>query len=968
MQENLLENLNEEQLKAVTFGEGPLMIIAGAGTGKTTVITQRIAWLIEQGRAKPDEVLALTFTEKAATEMEERVDRLLPIGYVDLWISTFHAFCERVLRDHSIEIGLPYEFKLLTEVDALLMMRRNFERFDLDYYRPRGNPTKFVKALMTHFSRLKDETITPDEYLEHAQNLKLDSDATDDVATENSRILELANAYHTYQQILLEHGALDFGDLIAYTIELLKKRPNILKKYQEQFKYMLVDEFQDTNFAQYELVKLLAGKSSNLTVVGDDDQSIYKFRGASLSNILRFREDYPNAQRIILNRNYRSSKEILEKAYGLIQKNNPNRLEAREQLDKRLHAQTEIPGIVEHHHLKTEADEVKKTIELILELQQREQAAWSDFCILVRANDSAQPFTASLDKAGIPYRFLAMSGLYTKPIIVDALAHMRVIDQENDSPSMYRVISHRTLGLSETDIAQLTLHCRKKSTSLTAAMKSAASMFQISPEGHARISEILATLGALATAAKRLPVSELFLEVIKSTGLHGDVLQLSEFDQQEQFGYLQKFFERLKKFEASQDDPTLHHFLAEFEHERDAGEAGALATDPELGPDVVNVMTVHASKGLEFPFVFIVNLVEQRFPSQRRGDPIEIPSGLIKDRVEGDPKDHHLEEERRLFYVAMTRAKRGLFLLSAEDYGGTRKRKRSRFLTELDLESKLTNQIRNELEQPKQQPKPSEARHTLPQRVSFTQIAAFSTCPLQYKFAHVLKVPVFGRHSLSFGKTMHNTLQKFMELILQQQDKPQASLFDVPKAVEIPEKSKLMKLLEESWIDEWYPSETIREEYRQKAKESLNGFYEEVKQQLPRVAFLEKGFTLKIGDVTVKGRIDRADQCEDGIEIIDYKTGKPKEKLSWDDRKQLILYQLAAESCFDPVLKVKKLTYHYLEDNSRVSFEAKEKEKEKLEAEILATVEAIKSSGFKPTPGFHCQYCDFKDICEFSEA
>lgn len=980
MPDNLLENLNEEQLVAAMHADGPLMIIAGAGTGKTTVITHRIAWLIEQGKAKPEEILALTFTEKAASEMEERVDRLLPMGYLDLWISTFHSFCERILRAHAIEIGVPHEFTLLNEVDAMLLVRKHFDEFQLDYYRPRGNPTRFVKALLSHFSRLKDETITPQEYLDYAESLQMNADTSEGVAAEDNgeelaeiaRVKELANAYHRYQQLLLDNNALDFGDLIAYTIELFKKRPNILKKYQEQFKFILVDEFQDTNFAQYELVKMLAKGHGNIAVVGDDDQSIYKFRGASLSNIMRFRDDYPNAKSIILNKNYRSTKEILGHAYELIQKNNPDRLEAREELDKSLHAQTEELGLVKHLHCKTVDEEVEQTVKTILDIQQKEHTRWSDFAILVRANESAKPFAAALERLGIPYRFLAMAGLYTKPVILDALAFMRAVDQPHDSPSMYRILSHPRLGVSETVISQLTLYSRRKASSLADSMKNAGVITEIGPDGQGGIRDILHTLSELASSAKRLPVSEFFVEVMKHGGLLGDIRQMSEFEQQEQFGYLQQFYERLKKFESAHDDVTLHHFLEEFEHERDAGESGSLATDIEAGPDVVNIMTIHASKGLEFPYVFIVNMVEQRFPAQNRKDPIDIPAKLVKDKAVGDEKLHHIQEERRLFYVAMTRAKKGLFLLSAEDYGGTRKRKPSRFLQEINLTQHKSeiNSGADAFEKKQEAQKQTEAHYTLPASISFTQVAAFSTCPLQYKFAHILKVPVFGRHSLSFGKTMHNTLQKFTELIYEQQLKPQTSLFDNQEenTVDVPDKRILLDLYKECWIDEWYPSQAIREEYMQKGKESLSRVYEDVKKSPPNIAHIEKGFTLKIGDITVKGRIDRIDHDGDGVEIIDYKTGSPKDKLSWQDKRQLVLYQLAAETCFDPPLKVNRLSYHYLEDNSKVSFEAKEKEKEKLEQEILNTVDAIKSSDFSADPGFHCQYCDFKDICEFSQA
>ena len=268
---DLLKGLNTEQKKAVTHNGGPLLIVAGAGTGKTTVITRRLAYLVEQGLARTDEILALTFTDKAAGEMEERIDAIMPYGYVDLWISTFHSFCQRILKDYGLEIGLDPDAKLLDDTGQWMLIRKNLKAFNLDHYKPLGNPTKFIRALVKHFGRLKDEMITPEEYLAFAEKLALDSDSiefisrtakNDNEATgqEIKRIQEVAHAYHTYQKLLTETGKLDFGDLINHTIKLLQERPAIRRELQHKFKYILVDEFQDTNWAQFELVKLLAGE------------------------------------------------------------------------------------------------------------------------------------------------------------------------------------------------------------------------------------------------------------------------------------------------------------------------------------------------------------------------------------------------------------------------------------------------------------------------------------------------------------------------------------------------------------------------------------------------------------------------------------------------------------------------------------------------------------------------------------
>jgi DNA helicase II / ATP-dependent DNA helicase PcrA len=991
MPDNLLENLNEEQLQAAMHRQGPLMIIAGAGTGKTTVITQRVAWLIEQKLAAPDEVLALTFTEKAATEMEERVDRLLPMGYVDLWISTFHAFCERILRDYGVEIGLSRNFKLLSEIDTWLLMRQNFDRFELDYYRPRGNQTRYLKSLLQHFSRAKDEVITPEEYLKFAEEEKanLDTKTSDDEATsEVVRLEELANAYHTYQQILLENDALDFGDLIMYTLELLQKRPKILKEVREKFKHVLVDEFQDTNLAQYDLIKLIAAPTNNITVVGDDDQSIYKFRGASLSNILQFEVDYPDATQVVLTKNYRTVQSILDHAYNFIQKNNPNRLETQPRekpLSKELKAHREEKGLVEHMHFATLDQEVEGVADRILELKKEyPEADWSDFGILVRANNSANNFLSALERCGIPYQFLALRGLYTKPVILDLLAWLHVIDNPYDSPSFYRILTHPMFEIDHNDLTKINFETYKQGRSLFEVLQKVNTIKGLSEATCQKTDKILSTLSDLTYEAKNKLVTEMVLTTMQKNGLLEYVQTLPEQDEHDDFRFLHQFFERVKRFEARADHKALKNFLFEFGFERDAGEEGSLQFDIESGPDMVKIMTVHGSKGLEFRFVFIVNLIDQRFPTVRRKDPIPLPEALIKEKLpEGDI---HLEEERRLFYVAITRAKEGLFLTSAEDYGGVRKRKMSRFLHELDLEEQATASEKDVVgpfvdQKVSAEKDPVESKsivYQIPKHFSFTQLAAFASCPLQYKFAHILKIPVFGKYQMSFGKTMHETLQEFFRVWIERQNTPQMNLLEgmTPATASgqiedtlagvnpIPIKlDELLEIYESEWIDEWYPNDKVRQEYKENGLESLKQYYAQVKQEQPQPNQLETGFTLKIDDLVLKGRIDRIDQIEGGIEIIDYKTGKAKDKLSSGDKKQLLIYQIAATECLG--LVPKKLTYHYLDNNTSHSFIGKPEELEKLKTELLKALDKIRESKFNASPGFHCKFCDFADICQF---
>lgn len=965
---DLLNNLNEQQAAAVTHKTGPLLIVAGAGTGKTTVVTRRIAWLIEQGLAKPQNILALTFTDKAAGEMEERVDQLLPYGYVELQISTFHAFCEKLLREYAAEIGLSRDFRVVSELDGWLLARRALDTFDLDYYRPLGNPTKYLRGLLTHFSRAKDAAITPDLYRAFVEQTD-GEDAT--------RLQELGNAYHTYQQILLENDAMDFGDLLLYVLKLLKERPRVLAELRKRFAYVLVDEFQDTNGAQYEIVKLIAAPNNNLTVVGDDDQSIYKFRGASLANILQFETDYPDAKRVVLINNYRSVQQILDHAHRFIQANNPRRLEAQGKLDKRLISSRPDEGVVGHLHLPTLDEETEAVALKIQELKDAHpESTWNDFAILTRSNDAAVPFLAALDRHRIPYQFMALRGLYAKPAILDIVAYLSVLVTPYDSPSFYRVLTHPMRKISPDAIAELSQYANRKGKPLSDACRFAAILTSLGEDNLIAIQKLNAELDHFRSLIASKKISELFVTIAREAGFVEYLNNLPERQKQESFRYLQQFYERVKRFEESHDHPVLKNFLEEFKVERESGEEGSLQFDPDAGPEVVRVMTVHASKGLEFQFVFVVSMIDQRFPSVARAEAIPLPDGLVVASTvveEGD--EWHLEEERRLFYVALTRAKEHVYLTSADDYGGARKRKLSRFLAELGFDKPDGKDAgkRDPFVEPGEPVAPAEPPVVihLPKQFSFTQLSAFRTCPLQYKFAHILKIPVFGKWTFTFGKTMHNTLHHFFLLWLERAGVKQASLFGsaptrtdgLPVTIE-----ELLALYNDSWQDDWYKDDAQREEYRKRGRDQLRAFYAYLGEHPPRPKFLEQDFTLKIGDAVIKGRIDRVDEAEGGVEIIDYKTGTPKDdkKLEASDKEQLLLYQMAATDILG--LNPVKLTYHYLEDNSQISFIGTEKDLLDLREKIQDRVNGIRTSKFGPTAGFHCKYCDFADICEYRQA
>lgn len=942
-----LKKLNQKQKEAVCHGEGPVLIVAGAGTGKTTVITSRLAYLIRQKQAKPEEVLAVTFTEKTAEEMEERVDKLLPYGYLDLWVSTFHALARRILEEHGLEIGLPIDFKLLDETAGWLLMRQNLEKFNLDYYRPLANPTSFIRALINHFSRCKDQAIYPEDYLKYAQKLK---------GEEKQKINEVARAYQAYQNLLLENNFLDFGDLINYCLKLFEKRPEILKEYQKKFKYILVDEFQDTNWNQYQLIKLLATPKNNLMVVADDDQAIYRFRGASFGNIVQFRKDFPLAKQIVLIENYRSSQNILDLAYQFIQQNNPRRLEVIEKINKKLMAAKEKSGQIEHLHLKTQQQQIQAVINKIVELIKKDkQAGFNDFAVLTRTNKDANIFSLALERAGLPYQFMARCGLYSKPVILDIIAYFKLLDNYHESASVYRLLNLPFLKITPDDLARITQYSHKKALSLYQALQELNLIAEISPAAMETINWILNLIKKHSELASRKNTGEVFVAFLHHSGY---LEFLAKEDKPEPLKHLNQFYDKIKTFEENNLDGRLRNFMAQLELELESGEQGKLTFDAETGPEMIRVMTVHAAKGLGFKYVFLVDLVDKKFPSTDRRELIEIPAALIKDIIpEGDV---HLEEERRLFYVAMTRAKNGLFFASADDYGGVQKKKLSRFLIELGYQ-KPTKQAKISLavaDTINKEPLPKASQNkkeALPSHFSFTQLRAFSVCPYQYRFAHLLKVPTRGRASFSYGKTIHNVLERF----LKENNKRKQTL------------NQLLKIYKGQWLDEWYESPRQKEEYYGVGERALKKFFADFKENKPEIVIingrpaLEQNFNLKINGSTFIGKIDRIDKAGEGVELIDYKTGAFKQKLSSDDKQQLLIYQMACEEIFK--LKPEKLTYYYLDEGEKVSFLGTEKDLAEQKQKMLEQIKAIENSHFGATPGWHCRYCDFKEICGYAE-
>src|SRR6188508_2509034 len=693
--EALLGGLNPDQLRAVTHGGGPLLVVAGAGTGKTQVITRRIAWLIATRRAKPSEILALTFTDKAADEMALRVDQLVPYGYTDTQIATFHAFGDRLIRDHALQLGLPPDVRVLSRAEAVIFLREHLFEFELDAYRPLGDPTRFLAALVTLFSRCKDEDISPEAYQQHAARLSaeaalVDAEAGVDGAAaseEAARQAELARAYARYQELLAQNGFIDFGDQVALALRLVRESPSARTAVAGRFRYILVDEFQDTNRAQAELVAALADGHRNVTVVGDDDQAIYAFRGAAVDNILAFNDRYPGARTVVLRRNYRSLAPVLDAAYRLVRFNDPDRLEVRAGIVKRLRAQRVSPTPAPVR-LEVFASGAEEADWLAAEIGRRIEAgaAPRDHAILVRANGHADPILRALNMAGIPWRFSGTSGLYARPEVRLLLAFLRAVADLESSVDVYALAASDVYGLGGEELTAIVNMARRRNRSVWAILEEVdrqPGILRLAPETRATVHRLVTDLRAYAEAAHAGPAGELLYRFLRGSGILGRLVGTDTPAAEEQLQNIARFFEIVRSQSALlADDRAI--FVAP--HLATLIEAGDDPATAELDPDAdaVAVLTVHKAKGLEFPVVFLPGMVAGRFPSGGRGDALTLPAGLGR----GLPPTAELAlaEERRLCYVAMTRARDELVLTHAADYGGARARRVSPFVLEaLDL-------------------------------------------------------------------------------------------------------------------------------------------------------------------------------------------------------------------------------------------------------------------------------------------
>ncbi|RGG35152.1 DNA helicase PcrA [Roseburia sp. AF22-2LB] len=637
---SIYDSLNEEQKKGVFTTEGPVLLLAGAGSGKTRVLTHRAVYLIEELGVNPYHILAITFTNKAAGEMRERIDDMVGYGSENIWVSTFHSTCVRILRRFIDHIGFGTNFTIYDTEDQKTIMKDICKRLEID--------TKMYKekSLLAAISSAKDELISPEAYALRAQG--------------DFRKMKEAAVYREYQQVLRKNNALDFDDLIVKTVELFQSDMEVLDYYQERFRYIMVDEYQDTNTAQFQLIKLLAGKYKNLCVVGDDDQSIYKFRGANIYNILNFEKEFPNAVTIKLEQNYRSTQNILNAANGVIANNVGRKA-------KRLWTENEEGEKIAFHQFETGFDEADYVAKDIRSKVREGLYHYGDCAVLYRTNAQSRLFEERFITASIPYKIVGGVNFYSRREIKDLLAYLKTIDNAMDDLAVRRIINVPKRGIGATTLSRVQDYADENGLTFYNALKMAEEIGTIG-RASAKIRPFVMLIQSMRSKLPYISVSELLQEIIEETGYVRELEAENTEEAQQRMENIDELISKAVTYEESEEEPTLSGFLEEV----------ALVADIDSvdeTQDYVVLMTLHSAKGLEFPQVYLAGMEDGLFPG----------FGAIC----AENPTAEIEEERRLAYVGITRAKERLSISCARMRmirGETQYNKVSRFVKEIPRE------------------------------------------------------------------------------------------------------------------------------------------------------------------------------------------------------------------------------------------------------------------------------------------
>ncbi|MGH9450041.1 MAG: ATP-dependent helicase [Terriglobia bacterium] len=1003
-----MPELNPEQTQAAEHGEGPLLVVAGPGTGKTRVITQRIVRLLqnasltsEHPRLQPENILALTFTEKAAGEMKHRVSQALPHLETLPAVSTFHAFCYQTLRKHH------EDRLLLDKIDVWIFLRRRMAHLGLEFYQKLAEPGAFLHDLNDFFSRCQDELIEPRDFELYVRKCEqrflsvvpapaADPGAKVREAEEIAKKKELARVFRTSRRMIEESGASSLGSLVSETVDLWRQNPAALEEARAQFRAVLVDEFQDTNYAQVELLKLLVPPPYAITAVGDDDQAIYRFRGASHGAFEMFGEAFPGHKIVYLTQNYRSTKHILRAAGAVIAHN--DRYAGKPALISS--GQDGLPVyVLKATNLESEAAWMAGEIERLA----RKGTSYGSIAVLYRAHNYRDLLAQELRRRGAPLSIRGLS-ILSATALRDLCAYLRVIHSPHDNISLTRILLAPRWRFPETLARCLRQRASTNRCSLYDAIRNVPSQEILDGLAATAWGEFDDLLKAFQRLARSMPVTVLTDRLVKR-------LDWRAIPHDPDRAVLEAFSTFLNAWEEKSETRRLAEFVEYFNY---FIEAGGKVEAPQPASNAVQMMTVHAAKGLEFPVVFMIGVSPRRFPATERKPVIEFPLELRKGPQ--PPPDIHLQEERRLFFVALTRAQKRLYVSSVSKSG----RQQSALIQ--DLLSDPVVRAHNleiidlpEIEGPADSEAPQPAatsRVNAPSsenlagaqgllfgrmastpaglhaelgawaedaplnetggalRLSATAVEDYLACPLKYKFQHLLKIPTAPQAVLTFGHLMHASVRHYFELRRQSQAE------DAMPAAVLPQVEQIQRFYLDHWKSLGFDDDYHEETYRKAGLDQLRSFVEKQNEIVmdPGAIELERGFQLSLGDIILEGRIDQINhtgssgihgQGTSAVELVDYKTGRPRTEKDAEKSLQLSVYALAAKQVFG--LNAARLTLYNLTSNEQVSSVRTADHLNRAVEDIRRVAANIRSGRFDAAPGFICRWCNYVPVCPAHE-
>ncbi|MHB8540849.1 MAG: ATP-dependent helicase [Candidatus Acidiferrales bacterium] len=969
--------LNAEQLAVVEHGEGPLLVVAGAGTGKTRVITRRICRLLETDPGLSGEnILGLTFTDKAADEMKWRVKKAAGERAEGVWLSTFHKFCmDRILREVNPEL------QIIEPVEHWILLRRNIRELALKHFTRLAEPGEFLSDFERFFSRCQDELVTAEDYQRYVDGLRtafetrkalLDEEGRAAEEENLARLEEVARAYRTSERLQRERNLITFGGQLLRAVELLRGDKERLARLREQYRYILVDEFQDTNIAQLELLCLLAGDRRNIVAVGDDNQAIYRFRGASFGSFTIFFDRFCGAKNGVsadlplksLTRNYRSTKRILGVASQVIQHN-------------------EHPAFLPHRSLVTEnpAGEKIRIVEFATpeeeahwiagEIERLHAAGrpWRSCAVLYRKHTHRTRIVDVLRRKKIPFVIRGLS-LLSNTLVRDLLAYLRLIAIRSDNVAFSRVVAAPYWGFEPRDLVRLAERTRRNQ-SLGDVLDAPQQELSFTPQ--IKSGELVKFLKALRHQAARVSARTVFDSLVAGLGLSPLPADADRLN-------LERLAAFLAEWEKKSEDKSLAAFIEYFDFFQQAG--GEIAQTEESADDAVQLLTVHSAKGLEFDHVFVLTISDGEFPARPQAPVLEFPAALMK---EEQPKgEFRIQEERRLFYVAMTRARR---LLTLSTIVNNRK-KWSPFLEDIledpQLKAAHAEQLAPKVVIPKEGetvgslpadprrpqlfpaiPENSRAYSRIalwarafhpplgePLQLSASAIETYKSCPMKYLLQQVWGIRGGPQAAMTFGNVMHTTIREFVREIRKERQVP----FE-----------EVIGIFEREWSAAGYQDEYQEGEYRKAGREQLQAFCESYSRSPADVLHQEKAFELPLDpNVVIIGRMDQINRLGPRqVEIIDYKTGNPKRTKQADQSLQLSLYALAAQEVME--LEPERLVFYNLTTNEAVATTRDAKALKRAKESVAEVADLIRAGEFPAKPGFICRYCDYRPICPAHE-